>query len=246
GVTGWTGAIGMLGRPPRSTCTPATAPLRSIGATGATGATGAKGATGVDGVTGWTGAIGPQGNPGADGSVGATGPKGATGADGVTGPRGPNGLPGGPGATGATGATGAVGPSIPLECILRAGDPTQFIINGVNGPANPGEIGGDNKAFRARVDLTNATQARVMVTITATSQFPGSFARGEYSTDGLTWTSLSGANDSPTAPLDQIGVAKSPWISLTTGARNDVMLRMAYFGGNGQTVTITLMSVQFK
>ena len=87
-------------------------------------------------------------------------------------------------------------------------------------------------AYRSRHDLTNATQARLLL-FNSSGLYLGTPAlAAQFSTDGgATWTCLDGGTGPSLSYA--AGTVSSGWITLTAGARADVLLRIVASGGNG-------------
>lgn len=106
-------------------------------------------------------------------------------------------------------------------------DATQYTWN--NQPAALTELPGSNK--RVRVDLTNATEARLSVNVT-TAGSANSQLRIQYSTDQATWDYLDGGTG-PAVSINSTGLQVSSFVTLESGARADVYLRVVGINGNG-------------
>ena len=90
--------------------------------------------------------------------------------------------------------------------------------------------------YRAQHDLTNATQARLLLFLPSPNIVPPAIPvlAAQYSTNGGTaWSYLDGSTGP--ALTYGAGVVSSGWISLTAGAKADVLLRVVAAGGNGST-----------
>lgn len=206
-------------------------PTGPTGATGATstvtGPTGMTGPTGLQGpastVTGPTGDIGPAGPAGAASTV--TGPTGATGPTGPTGPTGATST-----VTGPTGATGTTLWRNHITFFSR--DNSNAIDNEwTNQPSGVTELfGGDNR--RAILDLTSATQARLVVNVTQAGA-TGAKLYLQYATSStfgtpLTFTATTGV------AIDATGVFAESFTNIVAGAKiATCYLRVVGSGGNG-------------
>ena len=90
------------------------------------------------------------------------------------------------------------------------------------------------KIYRAKHDLTNATQARILLFEAAPQLAPASIptVAAQFSTDGgTTWTYLDNATG-PSLTYGS-GAVVSGWITLTAAAKADVLLRVVASGGDG-------------
>ena len=91
---------------------------------------------------------------------------------------------------------------------------------------------------RAQHDLTNATQARLLIFRTAgplVSVTPTVFA--EFSTNGgTTWTKLDNASGPSVTYVYSSAIQVSSWVTLTALAKADVLLRISASGGDGSQV----------
>lgn len=90
-------------------------------------------------------------------------------------------------------------------------------------------------AGRIKADLTNATQARLILRMGATPGISGAELRAQYSTDESSWSYLDGA----AGPACAVNVASvtvvSGWVNLVAGAKADVFLRIIGINGDGGT-----------
>ena len=243
--------------------TGATGPAGSTGSAGAKGDTGSQGATGSIGPTGPagsagpTGAAGPKGDTGATGAVGPAGPTGLTGATGATGPAGPAGSAGAKGDAGADGAQGATGPAgpaaSPLEVNLLAATTAALTPAAASATANT-ELYAASKVTRRRVDLTNATQARLLAVVIATGNVAGaSFKLSYCTTEASTWASSTGVADA--GPVCVVGanggaagvIHDSGWTNLPAGAKTNVTIAALVGTALGTTAaTVGSLTVQFR
>jgi hypothetical protein len=85
--------------------------------------------------------------------------------------------------------------------------------------------------FRTKYDLTNATQARVAVTVLIAGAATASIC-AQYSTDQVTWAYLNGGTE-PCATINATGVRTSAFVNLAAAAKADVFLRIVGRNGNG-------------
>jgi hypothetical protein len=85
--------------------------------------------------------------------------------------------------------------------------------------------------YRTRYDLTNATQARIVVMV-MTAGAANSIVCPQYSTDQVTWNYLDGGTG-PCAVVNATGVRTSAFVNLPAGAKADVFLRIVGKDGNG-------------
>lgn len=93
-------------------------------------------------------------------------------------------------------------------------------------------LGGTTR--RLKWDLTNVTQARLQVSLT-TAGSAGSSIAIQYSSDGGTnWFYLDNSSG-PTCAITSTGLTVSSWVTITAGAKSDVLLRIVGSGGNGST-----------
>ena len=186
-----------------------------------------------------TGPQGPTGATGVTGSTGATGTNGTTGATGVAGPTGPTGPTGATGNAGATGATGATGIQLPTSIVFLAADECGLDANSTCGNADlttiwPNMPNAQTEFFgstsmRTKYDLTNSTQARLLVNVGPTAGQAGATLAVQYSTDQATWNNLGTSVSIATANSLQV----SAFAAVPAGAKADVFLRVVGAGGNG-------------
>ena len=103
----------------------------------------------------------------------------------------------------------------------------------------------EDTIFRKKSELTNATQARLLVGVDKAG-FGGSALRAQYSTDQSSWFHLDGSTG-PEVAIDSTGLQVSSWITLTAGAQADVFLRVVGVGGNGsRDPRFSNISIQVK
>jgi len=88
-------------------------------------------------------------------------------------------------------------------------------------------------AGRIKADLTNATQARLIMRMGATPGTAGGELRAQYSTNESVWDYLDGVS----GPACSVAVASttvvSAWVTIAAGAKADVFLRMIGINGDG-------------
>lgn len=84
---------------------------------------------------------------------------------------------------------------------------------------------------RTKDELTNATQARLIVNIGVVGATNAEI-RAQYSTDQSTWYYLDNV-DGPKANIATLGLRVSAWITLVAGAKADVFLRLVGINGDG-------------
>jgi hypothetical protein len=180
-----------------------------------------------------------------------TGTNGTTGGTGPTGPTGPTGATGG---TGATGATGATGITVPTSIVFLAADECGLDANSTCGNADlttvwPNMPNAQTEFFgatamRTKFDLTNSTQARLLVNVGPTAGSAGSTLAVQYSTNQTTWLDLvTGGLSVPITAANTLQV--SNFTNLVAGAKADVFLRVVGAGGNG-TVDPRFGNVQLQ
>ena len=231
GPTGPTGATGATGA--TSTVTGPTGPTGPTGATGATSTV--TGPTGPTGATGATSTVtGPTGSTGATSTVtGPTGPTGPTGATGatstVTGPTGPTGPTGSTGATSTV--TGPTGASVYRSHIMiKDADESNAIDNEwTNMPSAAGTelFGKDDR--RAIADLTNATQARLVVNVKVAG-VSGAKLYIQYSTNNSSWNTFTTTTG---VAIDATGIYAETFTNIVAGAKiATCYLRVVGSGGN--------------
>jgi hypothetical protein len=92
---------------------------------------------------------------------------------------------------------------------------------------------------RTKVDLTNATEARITVRTAGTAGATGAVLAVQYSTDQSTWKFLDDGA-SPVANTNAVAIdstnttfVQSSWTTLAAGAKGDVFLRLVGQNGDG-------------
>jgi hypothetical protein len=85
--------------------------------------------------------------------------------------------------------------------------------------------------YRTMYDLTQATQARVVVMV-LTAGAANAAVCVQYSTNQTAWNYLDGGTD-PCATINATGVRVSAWVNLAAAAKADVYLRVVGRNGNG-------------
>ncbi len=113
-------------------------------------------------------------------------------------------------------------------------------------PAALTEFNGGQQG-RIKVDLSLATQARLIVRTQSTVGASGAELRAQYSTDENTWAYLDGLTG-PAIPLNAANATQvSAWVNLAAGAKADVFLRLIGINGDGSaSPTFGNISVQVK
>lgn len=111
---------------------------------------------------------------------------------------------------------------------------TALVVTYTNMPAGAQEIAaGTTGRYRTKVDLTNFTQIRCLVSFSVAGATGAGFYL-EYSTDQSAWTTLGTATGSDLASVaGTVGANVSAWITLPAGAKADVWLRGMGVGGDG-------------
>jgi hypothetical protein len=85
--------------------------------------------------------------------------------------------------------------------------------------------------YRTKFDLTNASQARVVVYVVGAGAATAQLC-AQYSTDQVTWSDLDGSG-TPCTTINATGVQVSEFVNLAAAARADVFLRIIGKNGNG-------------
>ena len=86
---------------------------------------------------------------------------------------------------------------------------------------------------RTKYDLTNVTQARIVVNLSAVSASSGAELRVQYSTDQSTWNYLDGGTGpSVNVGSGSAGLKVSSFVNLVVGAKADVYLRVVGVANN--------------
>lgn len=125
----------------------------------------------------------------------------------------------------AWGAAGGGTSLLPAIALLIP--PTSFV-------APPGlQEYSNNKWFRNKFDLTNATQARLVMALNGVPAVTPSMSL-QYSTDDSTWNYADGATG-PTLTAGAGGTNVGAWGNLTALAKADVFLRIVTASGDGVT-----------
>lgn len=106
-----------------------------------------------------------------------------------------------------------------------------------------------NSSFPSRTytDLTNASQMRIVVSMTSVAGISGAQLRVQYSTDESSWAYV----DAGTGPLVGISTAstttKGSWVTIDAGAKADVVLRIIGINGDGAAdPSFRMVQVQVK
>ncbi len=99
---------------------------------------------------------------------------------------------------------------------------------------------------RVRVDLTNASQARLTVVRAGGTATANATIAVQYSTNQVNWFYLDGISG-PSVNISATGLRVSPWVNLASGAKGDVYLRIIGSGGNSfADPSFGLITVQFR
>ena len=101
--------------------------------------------------------------------------------------------------------------------------------------------------YRTKYDLTNASQARIVISFPTKTIVPVSpiFAVQYSTNNGTTWAYLDGVSG-PSAGYGP-GVQAGAFVAITALAKADVQLRVVASGGDGATtVPIGIVEVQVK
>lgn len=142
---------------------------------------------------------------------------------------------------------------MPWIPVLNRGDvviAVTFVAQGTvaswgNQPAAETEFLGATR-HRIKMDLTNYTQARLIVNVATAGAATPAKIRAQYSTDETTWYYLDNASE-PSVNIDTTGTKVSNWIGLAAGAKADVFLRIVGIDGDGVAdPQFGLISLQFK
>jgi acid phosphatase family membrane protein YuiD len=95
--------------------------------------------------------------------------------------------------------------------------------------------------YRTKVDLTNATDVRLVVREVGTGA-AGADLRVQYSTDESAWTNLT-----PEAAINATATVVTAWTAVPVGAKGDVFLRMMVKDGDGVAdPALRLVQVQVR
>lgn len=81
--------------------------------------------------------------------------------------------------------------------------------------------------YRTKVDLTKATDARLVVRV-GVQGTTNSDLRAQYSADQSSWANLTGE-----AATNGVGTIATPWAAIPTGAKGDVFVRVMGKEGDG-------------
>ena len=111
-----------------------------------------------------------------------------------------------------------------------------------NMPTAETDLFGIANLYYSKVDLTNATQSRIVVRI-AVAPVANAKIKVKYSTDGSTWYDLCLVTMSATANNTNVGI----WTNIPAGAKADVFIKVVGIDGNGTTdPSFGLISLQVK
>ena len=114
-----------------------------------------------------------------------------------------------------------------------------------NQPAGITELA--NSVGRGWVDLTNATQMRIVAGMTSQGGVAGAELRVQYSTDESAWNYVD-ASAGPAVDINATSTTiKGSWVNITAGAKADVVLRIIGINGNGVAdPSFRMIQVQVK
>jgi len=142
--------------------------------------------------------------------------------------------------------SGGGGGTIPVSYTFVGGATTW-----TNKPSALTELIG-NVNRRQTIDLTNATQFRIILDVQTAGVNSSSVIGVQYSTDGgTTWNGLdngtAGSNSTVTLADNPTGSKVSAWTNLAASAKADVLVRIAGSGGDGVADPVyNIIAVQFK
>jgi hypothetical protein len=98
--------------------------------------------------------------------------------------------------------------------------------------------------YRTKIDLGNATQARVVAYVVSAGAAAAQLC-AQYSTDQVTWVYLDGASG-PCASINATGVQVSSFVNLAAAAKADVFLRVVGKSGGGVSPSFGQIAIQVK
>jgi hypothetical protein len=174
------------------------------------------------------GPIGPQGPQGATGPQGPLGPMGPTGPPGPLGPMGPTGPPG------PQGPAGAQGPQGPAGTVAAPVDYSFTCCGAFSAAVGLNELGAG--LDRNSIDMSNAMQVRLVVTLGNHALPSGSYAQAQYTLDGTSWYPLSDQ-----VPLtNPNGTYCGTWQALPTGSNGDYLVRIIVFNAGSSATQVGL------
>ena len=219
------------------------------GPEGPQGPQGPQGIQGIKGDTGDTGPQGLQGVAGADGAQGLPGNDGAAGPQGIQGIQGPAGADGAAGAQGPQGIQGVQGPAgaASLLCVPIITDAAVVTLTNMASALN---FLNTSHRYATKVDLTNFTQARLVVNKQATAGAAASKIILRYitafSTTAASWLDI-GVSEISCAINVQNTVLATAWVNLAALAKADVFVTALMSGGDAALdPTIGGVSAQFR
>jgi hypothetical protein len=91
-----------------------------------------------------------------------------------------------------------------------------------------------NSQRRTKIDMTHCTQARIVARTSSPAPASGTFAF-QYSTDDSTYAYLDASSGPAVSPTATNTTYVSSWVTLTSGAKADVFVRLVGSGGDGST-----------
>lgn len=122
--------------------------------------------------------------------------------------------------------TGSVGASIPQTITFLAASSVTWTAQ----PAGLTELLGNTRQ-RVKIDLTNATQARIVANI-PTQGSTNAELRLQFSTDGVSWNYLD-LGTGPNVNIGSNGLRVSSYVNIDASAKSDVFLRVIGINGDG-------------
>ncbi|HET8670221.1 MAG TPA: hypothetical protein VFM05_06205, partial [Candidatus Saccharimonadales bacterium] len=97
---------------------------------------------------------------------------------------------------------------------------------------------------RVRFDLSDATEARFIANV-ATAANSTAELRVQYSTDQSSWSYLDGSTG-PSNVVGTVGTKVSSWVTVASGAKSDVYLRVVGVNGNLSDPRFGLIQLQIR
>lgn len=151
------------------------------------------------------------------------------------------------GVAGATGATGAIGPFGPSFLTVQLVPPSTAGTTWVQPLLETNLLGG--AMVRTMIDYSlGQLSARVLVDPVTASSVVGAKVYAQYSTDGSSWTNVSGTTAGDVNIQAASGMVVGSWMSLPSGAKaGDTFFRVVGSGGNGIAAAVLgSVAINFK